>query len=43
MIKAAIDMAIDQQQSAREVLQSLETSKNGCVYVVHKLVELIFR
>ncbi|MBD2176393.1 response regulator [Pseudanabaena sp. FACHB-1998] len=35
-------MSIDQQQSARELLKKLETSKNGCVYVVHDRIRWSF-
>jgi twitching motility two-component system response regulator PilG len=42
MISAAIDMSIDQQQSPRELLKRLETTQDGCIYVVHARIRWSF-
>ncbi|PZO40002.1 MAG: response regulator [Pseudanabaena frigida] len=34
MMPAAIDMVEDRKQSPRELLKSLESSKDGCIYIV---------
>ena len=38
MMSAAIDMAKDQKQSPKELLKSLELSKDGCIYIVRDRV-----
>ena len=42
MMSAAIDMAKDQKQSPREILKSLELSKDGCIYIVRDRVRWAF-
>ncbi len=42
MICADTDMTKDQTQSAKELLKSLELSKNGCVYVVRDRIRWSF-
>ena len=42
MMSAAIDMAKDQKQSPKELLKSLELSKDGCIYIVRDRVRWAF-
>ena len=41
-MSAAIDMAKDQKQSPKELLKSLELSKDGCIYIVRDRVRWSF-
>ena len=41
-MSAAIDMAKDQKQSPKELLKSLELSKDGCIYIVRDRVRWAF-
>ena len=42
MMSAAIDMAEDQKQSPKELLKSLELSKDGCIYIVRDRIRWSF-
>jgi two-component system, chemotaxis family, response regulator PixG len=42
MVSANIDMVKDQKQSARELLKSLESSKDGCMYVFRDRIRWAF-
>ena len=42
MMSAAIDMAKDQKQSPKELLKSLELSKDGCIYIVRDRIRWSF-
>ena len=42
MVRANIDMIKDQEKSAREILTSLESSKDGCLYVFRDRIRWSF-
>jgi len=42
MMSAAIDLAEDQKRSPREILKSLELSKDGCIYIIRDRIRWSF-